>query len=161
MTEKELRKLSRMDLLELLIQQSKLVEELRGQLREAEAALESRRLAVDKAGSIAEAALKVNGVFEAAQAAGQQYLNNIKELSLRQETICQQMEDDCRLRCQKLLAETEARCEEMERRTEWECAAARDTAKAESKSYWDEVSHRLEAFYAEHNGLRELLSTLS
>ena len=34
-------------------------------------------------------------------------------------------------------------------------------AKAESQAYWDEVSQRLEAFYNEHHGLRELLASVS
>jgi hypothetical protein len=33
-------------------------------------------------------------------------------------------------------------------------------AKMESQAYWDEVSSRLDAFYKEHVGLRELLATL-
>lgn len=79
MTEKELRKLSRRDLLELLIEQGKEVRELRQKLAEAEAALAERTLAVENAGSLAEAALRLNGVFEAAQAACDQYLFNIRQ----------------------------------------------------------------------------------
>ena len=80
MNENELRKLKRVDLLELLISQARENEELRHKLAEAEQKLADRQIKTDEAGSIAEAALKLNGVFEAAQAAADQYLENIKRL---------------------------------------------------------------------------------
>lgn len=81
MTDKELRKLKRTDLLELLIEQSKEVESLKKRIEELEAELADRRLLIYKSGSIAEAALKLNGVFEAAEAAAQEYLENIRRIS--------------------------------------------------------------------------------
>lgn len=41
---------------------------------------ESRRIELEEAGSIAMAALQLNGVFETAQKAAEQYLENIREL---------------------------------------------------------------------------------
>ena len=81
MTDKELSKLKRTDLLELLIEQSKEVESLKKRIGELEAELADRRLLIYKSGSIAEAALKLNGVFEAAEAAAQEYLENIRRIS--------------------------------------------------------------------------------
>ena len=81
MTDKELRKLKRTDLLEFLIEQSKEVESLKKRIEELEAELADRRLLIYKSGSIAEAALKLNGVFEAAEAAAQEYLENIRRIS--------------------------------------------------------------------------------
>ena len=91
MTEKELKRLSRADLLEMLITQSKEIRRLEDKLEQAEDKLHSRQIAIDEAGSIAEASLALNGVFDAAQAAGQQYLENIQRLSLYQEAVCAQM----------------------------------------------------------------------
>ena len=51
MTDRELRKLSRRDLLELLIQQDEEMEALKERLKEAEYKLESRTIAIDTAGS--------------------------------------------------------------------------------------------------------------
>ena len=78
MTEKELRRLNRRELLELLIEQGKKVNQLQAQLDEANAKLESRQILLASAGSIAEAALKLNHIFEDAQAAADQYLENIE-----------------------------------------------------------------------------------
>lgn len=149
MTEKELKSLSRADLLDLLIAESKKVQKLEWELDEAKAELASKRIAIDNAGSIAEAALQLNGIFDAAQAAGAQYLENIKELSQRQETVCARMEKECREKVEAQLAATQKECDQMIAR------AAQD-----SKAYWDEVSRKLEAFYEEHAGLRQLLSVV-
>ena len=67
MTDQELKKLHRSDLLELLIAQEKENEQLRGQVKRLEAQLADRKLDLEKAGSIAEASLQLNGVFQAAQ----------------------------------------------------------------------------------------------
>lgn len=81
MTDKDLKRLRRDELLEMLIAQSKRTEQLERELDEARAALQSRDIFLEEAGSIAEAALRINGVFEAAQAAAQQYLDNIRRIS--------------------------------------------------------------------------------
>lgn len=74
MTDKELRKLSRVELLEMLLEQSKEVARLQEELNKANEQLKSREILIDEAGSIAEAALQVNGIFDVAQEAADQYL---------------------------------------------------------------------------------------
>ena len=136
MTEKELRKLNRAELLELLLELSRENEALQAQLKQTEAALSDRRLQIDEAGSIAEAALRLSGIFEAAQEAADQYLSSVSERTARQEEICIRME-----------AETKRKCDEMVER-----------ARLDSQRYWDEISRRMEDFYNAHAGLRELLA---
>jgi|GEM_PF-2617971 len=88
MKEKELRRLSRADLLEMLIDQSKELQEVREKLHQAEAELKKREIAIQNAGSIAEASLVLNGVFEAAQAACREYVENTHKYCERQEPVC-------------------------------------------------------------------------
>ena len=78
MTDKQLKKLSRRELLEMLILQTRKVENLEKQLEEANRKLADKRLLVENAGSLAEAVMKLNGVFEAAEKAAQQYVDNIR-----------------------------------------------------------------------------------
>lgn len=80
MTDKELRKLSRSELLEMLLIQSKEVERLKNELEEANRKLEERKILLAESGSIAEAALKLNDIFKVAQNAADQYLESIKGL---------------------------------------------------------------------------------
>ena len=79
MTEKELKKLNRYQLLELLIIQTERADELQKKLDDAQALLDSRDVKLTVMGSIAEASLQLGGVFEAAQNAADTYLNAAKE----------------------------------------------------------------------------------
>lgn len=79
LTKKELKKLRRTELLELLLEVTKENEVLRKQLGEAHRRIASREIKLKHSGSIAEAALRLNGIFEAAQAAADQYVENVKK----------------------------------------------------------------------------------
>ena len=78
MTDKELRKLRRDDLLQILINQQRQLDELSAALEKSEQALARREIAVKESGSLAEAALRLNNVFESAQAAAEQYEQELK-----------------------------------------------------------------------------------
>lgn len=84
MTDRELRKLNRAELLELLLAKSRESERLRAQLKEANEKLANREILIEHAGSIAQAALQLNGVFEAADRAAEQYLENMRRLAEEQ-----------------------------------------------------------------------------
>lgn len=158
MTEKELKKLKRVDLLELLLAQIKENEKLQAELQKASEELQSRKIAIENAGSIAEASLQLNGVFKAVEAAGAQYLENIQRLKLEQVDICARLEAESREKSSKLLNDTEERCRKMELETEKKCNDMISRAEIQSKAYWDTVTQRLEQFYSDYIGLRELLS---
>lgn len=81
MTDKELRRLSRAELLEMLLAQTEENDRLKKRLEEAEKALEDRRVDIARAGSLAEASLQLNQVFVAADQAAKQYLENVERLS--------------------------------------------------------------------------------
>ena len=80
MADDELKKLKRADLLDKLLDVMRENEQLKAELSEARAQLAERQLDLLDAGSIAEASMRLNGVFEAAQAAADQYLDNIERL---------------------------------------------------------------------------------
>ena len=135
MKQPDLRNLSRIELLELLIQQGEEMEVLRSQNETYRQQLEDRTLKQKEAGSIAEAALQVSGIFEAAQEASAQYLQNIKTLPQEQE--------ECTDKARKLLEETETQCAAKLAEAEARCSAMVEKAKAESMDYWIKVSKKL------------------
>lgn len=94
MTEKELKRLSRSELLELLLIQTRERELLEEKLEEAERKLEDRQLRMEKAGDIAQAALAINGVMEAAQAAARQYLESIERMERETRQHCEEMRNN-------------------------------------------------------------------
>lgn len=145
MTDKELKRLSRSELLEMLIAQMKENEALQSRLELAEAQLNDRKIAVEKAGTLAEASLSLNGVFEAAEAAAQQYLENIERMSGQQETICRDMQ-----------AEAEAKAAEIVR----EAQEYSKKTHAEADAYWKQIVARARALLKERDALRELIQAV-
>ena len=78
MTEKDLKKLNRYQLLELLVLQTERGDRLQARLDEMEKKLVEHNVKLASLGSIAEASLQLNGVFEAAQNAADKYIEAAK-----------------------------------------------------------------------------------
>ncbi len=108
MTDKELKHLSRSGLLEMLLAQVEENKKLKMQLNSMQTQLDNRRIVMNEAGSIAEAALQLNGVFEAAQNAAAQYLENIRQLSDKGEDICRRMEEEAKKKADAIRAEADS-----------------------------------------------------
>ena len=84
MTDKELKRLNRAQLIDIIYQFQLQVDKLTAQNQELERELADKRLRINNAGNIAEAALEINDCFRSAQNAAEQYLNEIK--AIREET---------------------------------------------------------------------------
>ena len=179
MTQYEMKKLSRKELLQLAAEESAQIRILQEHLALAANELHKREININEAGSIAEASMKLSNVFEAAQEACRLYTDNIQRLSERQESICaeieketkekaaayeaevisrcERLEKDTKEACEKLDMDTKAACEKLEKDTKTSCEKMVETAKAEAKAYWDELSQKLEDFYQAHAGLQAFL----
>ncbi len=131
MTDKQLRRLSRADLVEIICQMKQTEQELREQLEQANAALESREIKIHEAGSIAEAAVSINGVLEAAQAAADDYLAQIHAANANTE-----------LQCNEMIAQAQARC---------------DAADEEIKRKWAAFERDVQHYLQAHNELKSFL----
>lgn len=81
MEQKDLKKLRRSDLFSLLVSQAEEIERLQQQVVELQAKVDEKELTIREAGSIAEAALQVQHIFEAAQRAADLYVENVKRLT--------------------------------------------------------------------------------
>jgi len=132
----DLRRLSRTELLQMLLEQTQRVEELESELNKVTEQLNDRQIAISRAGTLSEAVLSVNQVFQAADAACVQYLENIQRMESEQDKTRAMMEE-----------ETERRCREMV-----------ETAEKEAQAYWDDVYDRLEQYMAAHSSLQSLLN---
>src|SRR5574337_79047 len=74
MNQKELKKLRRSDLFKLLVEQANKIEQQQSEIDALEMQLQDRKLTIENAGSIAEASLALNKVFETAQLAADLYM---------------------------------------------------------------------------------------
>ncbi|MCD8022762.1 MAG: hypothetical protein LUF30_07270 [Lachnospiraceae bacterium] len=78
MADKELRRMSRAELIEIIYALQQNEKAIRSQNDELTRQLEDKILRIENAGSIAEAALSLNRVFEDAQKAADQYLDSVR-----------------------------------------------------------------------------------
>lgn len=83
MNEKELRKISRKELLELLLEQANRIVDLEKELADAKAKLEDKRIMLNEAGNLAEASLKITDLFQKTMETCKIYSDNIEELNSR------------------------------------------------------------------------------
>ena len=88
MNDKEIRKLNRSQLIEIIYQLQLNQEELEEENKKLKEALEDKRLHIKNAGNLAYAALELNKVMEAAQNAADMYLNEIREIRKETEAQC-------------------------------------------------------------------------
>ena len=91
MTDKEFKRLTRAQLIEIIYQLQLQVDQMTKQNQALEKALEDKRLRIHNAGNIADAALEINDCFRSAQNAAEQYLNEIKAIREETEAECQRI----------------------------------------------------------------------
>ena len=91
MTDKEFKHLSRAQLIEVIYQLQLKIDELTEKNAKLETELADKRLRISEAGNIADAALVINNCFKNAQAAAEQYLNEIKAIRRETEAECRRM----------------------------------------------------------------------
>lgn len=101
MTEKNLRKLNRYQLLELLIVQTERADKLQAQLDEVVEQLNKQNLQFSALGSIAEASLQVSGVFQAAQKSADLYIDAAKKQA-------EKIEEEAHIKAAEILAQAQA-----------------------------------------------------
>jgi len=151
MTDKDLRHLSRAELLDILYEQQKRYEDSLAENQALRQQLEDRTLRIASAGSIAEAAIQVNGVFEAAQAAADQYLASVKAATadMVQKTAQRLREailQDAKQQADKIVQDAQAQAD----RLLTESAAQIDAR-------WTEFQKNADALIHAHDELRMLI----
>lgn len=81
MQQNNLHKLGKTDLLTIIYKQEKQIQQLTKEVEDLKQQLDDRTIKMKEAGSIAEASLKINKIFEVAQQAADEYLKSVKEVN--------------------------------------------------------------------------------
>ena len=184
MTQQEMKRLGRVELLEIIVMQSdelEAVKKEREALSEENAALKERlnrrELSMHSAGNLAEASLAVTNIFEEAEKAASIYKENVERMSRERGDLPMRVP----YRPQEKQVEkpqpvaTKAQIEAAKREAERIVEEAKTKARTllleserysrkkrqEADAYWSEMSEKLEAFYTAHEGLKELLERRS
>lgn len=148
MTDDEIRHLGKTDLLKIIRDQEAELEQNRAQIEELNKSLADKATHLEKCGSIAEASLELNGVFQAAQAAAAQYLAEIKEKA-----------DNASAKADSIVNDARDKADAQVREAIESAGNIESQGKEKAEAYWQDLSAKLESFYESHVGLRELLKT--
>lgn len=105
MVSKELKKLSRRELVDIIYQMKKNEQQMQEEIASLQDALQEKRIRIAEAGSIAEAATSVANVFASAQTAADLYLHEIACMKQETETACRKMIEEAQHTAAKILAE--------------------------------------------------------
>lgn len=138
MTDQELRRLSRADLIDIIYTLQQQKEQAEQQLAQAQAQLQDRQLRLANASSIAEAALSLNGVFDAAQAADQ-YLQAVRASA----------------------AETQAQKEQILADAERQAKEIVDTAERQATEHWKRFQLQAGQLIQAHAELQEMFKGMA
>ena len=129
MMNKELKKLSRKELVDIIYQMKKKEEELESEIASLKEALEEKRMRLSVAGSIADAATTITNIFSAAQMTADLYLREIS---------C--MKEDAERECAEILEENKR------------MAARLDAQYAADYKKWQQLREEIKALENAANG---------
>lgn len=159
MAERDVKRLSKYEMQDIILKQDKEIEELKNLLDIKEKLLEDRTIRLLEAGSIAEAALKLNGIFEAADAAVKNYVESIEALSIRQEEICAKREEESVRKAEEIIADaTQKRnqmtqqCKDLEEQTKKHCELLLER-------FEDQCTHLIKSTRTQCTSLEELMNS--
>ena len=96
MTDKEFKRLSRSQLIDIIYQLQIKQDELTAENEKLRKVLADRRLRVANAGNIAEAALEIHNVMQSAQEAADRYMEEIRQMQTETKEACRQALDKAR-----------------------------------------------------------------
>lgn len=164
MTDKQLKHLSRMELIDIIYELQKQNEENAAQLEKLQAALEEKELHIENAGSIAEAAVQINGVLEAAQAAADQYLLSVRaataDMGAKAQAAAQQRDTllaDAQKQSEELVRAAQQRAEQLEQEAQSRAQALEDEAEKQVAEKWARFEQRAMDLIQAHEELRSLV----
>ena len=129
--EKELRKMSRTELIEIIYALKTSEDDLNKKNETLTAQLKQHKIEIEEAGSIAEAAIKLNDVFGVAQSAADDYLNSIKDVNDK---------------AKQILLKANEEADALKKRTEEECQLMKEKTQEEISKRWEEFEHRVNEY---------------
>lgn len=153
MTDKELKRLSRAELIDIIYELQKQKDAADVRVAQLQEKLNQRELCIAQAGSIAEAAIGLNGVFEAAQAAADQYLHSIQTAT----SSIQRKVDAAEAQRKEIISSAEEEANRIVREGENKARAIVEEAERQSSEKWDCFEKRARELIAAHTELQRLI----
>ena len=169
MTDKELKRLTRSELLEILLDQAQEIEQLNGKINKLEEKLQARTIMLEESGSIAEASIAITNVLQEAQKAADIYLGNIKRMTdeasegiedkiKAQKEEAEKYASDQKSEADRYVKEQHELAEKTVKEAEEAAAKIDADAKAQAEKYWDEVRVKIQAMIDQEQDLKGLFA---
>ena len=118
MAERELRKLNRNELVDVVYEYQQTEKKLRERIALLEEELSNKEIKAKECGSIAKEAMELNGIFEAAQKAADQYVEAVKQAQVAKgEEITRLAEEEARTIIEDAVKHSEAIIKRAEEQT--------------------------------------------
>ena len=153
MADRELRHMRRTELVEIIFALKQSEDQLKAENADLTAKLEQRQIHLDSAGSIAQAALELNHVFEAAQAAADDYLASVRSVDR------DALQAQAKAEADQILAQARAEAEQLKAQTKrpaagetYKVAVIKQMDHASLDEIANAITARLDAI-AEENGI--------
>ncbi len=160
MADRELRRMHRAELIEIIYALKQSEDQLKAQNAALTAQLQDRQLRLESAGSIAQAALELNNVFAAAQAAADDYLHSVQASLADTNATAANTLSQARSEAKRILEQAQADADSLKAQAQQECdamtaAAAQKRTQTEAmvERAEQEVQQRWQAFDHKANEL--------
>lgn len=164
MADRELRRMHRAELIEIIYALKQSEDQLKAQNAALTAQLQDRQLRLESAGSIAQAALELNNVFAAAQAAADDYLHSVQASLADTNATAANTLSQARSEAKRILEQAQADADSLKAQAQQECdamtaaaAQKRTQTEADCKAMVEraeqEVQQRWQAFDHKANEL--------
>ena len=154
MEEKELKDMSCAELIEVINRLNRTAVRLEKENSELRESLQDRIIRIEKAGSIAEAAVSVNGVFEKAQSAADDYLLSVQDIKENTEEWAQQRRNEADREADEIVEKARRQSELLAEKTAAKARECLYDAVSSSRKMVAEAKLELETTKAECDALR-------
>ena len=128
MPDRELRHMRRTELVEIILALKQSEDRLRAENAALSAQLQERQIHIENAGSIAQAALELNKVFEAAQAAADEYVASVLAANKNTDAAASALRAQAEAEAQQILAQAQTEAANLKARTQQQCDAETEAA---------------------------------
>lgn len=153
MTDKELKRLNRKELVEIIYQLQIEQQQAQQKIASLEQELADRSIRLENAGSIADAALGINHIFESAQTAADEYYQSVQAASAEMEDRIAETDKIC----EEKLWNADKKAVQILEDAEDEARNIVNRAEKESREKWNEFRKRVDDLLAAQEELRDFL----
>ena len=157
MTEQDLKKLRREDLIEIIYKLQENEQQLNEKLEAAQKQLNDKNLKISESGSIAEATARLNGLFEAAQATADDYVAQVRLKNADAETQRETMLAEATQKADQLVKDASGKADRILSDAEAQADAQRRQAEEETQRRWETFQSEAQKLISAHAELEALL----